>query len=88
MAATFRARVFVTLKESVLDPQGQAVQQTLHSLGHGTIDHVRIGKLIEFSVQAADEPGARKVVDDACRELLVNPVIETYSFEVEAGQKV
>ena len=86
--ASFHARVFVTLKESVLDPQGQAVQQTLHSLGHPDIEGVRIGKLVEMNLAADDEGAARRQVEDYCEQLLVNPVIETYSFELEATQKV
>lgn len=84
MSAQFHARVFVTLKESVLDPQGQAVEQTLRSLGHPDVNGVRIGKLVELNLTAPDEGAARSQVETYCTELLVNPVIESYTFELAA----
>lgn len=80
----FTARVFVTLKESVLDPQGQAVLGALHHMNHEGVSDVRVGKYIEVKLKAADEPAAKKEIDEICNGLLANPVIETYRFEIEA----
>lgn len=85
----YLARVHVRLKESVLDPQGQAVTEALHSMGHSQVGDVRIGRLIELRLDAPDESSARRRVDECCSTLLANPVIETYSFDlaaVEEGQ--
>lgn len=78
---TYQAKVFVTLKEGVLDPQGNAVQQGLRSMGHAVGD-VRVGRYILLNVEAQDESAARAEVDDMCRRLLANPVIEEYVFEL------
>ena len=78
----YLARVHVRLKESVLDPQGQAVTEALHSMGHSDVADVRIGRLIEVQLSAQDESTARQQVEQYCATLLANPVIETYSFEL------
>ncbi len=77
---TYRARVDVRLDANVNDPQGNAVQQGLHALGHEDVRGVRIGKIVELTLQAADVATARERVDRMCHELLVNPIIE--SFEI------
>lgn len=77
------ARVFVTLKRGVLDPQGSAVARSLHSLGYGEVEDVRLGKYIE--VRLRDGAGAedeRKRIDEMCRKLLANTVIEDYQIEL------
>jgi phosphoribosylformylglycinamidine synthase len=76
----FEARVAVTLKEGIADPQGQTIEKALPALGYSGVKNVRVGKLIEFEVDAADEVEAREAVNDMCERLLANPVIE--SFEV------
>ncbi len=80
----WQARVFVTLKRTVLDPQGRTVQGALEVMGYRGVGDVRVGKYMEIAVDAATEGEARSKVDDMCRRLLSNPVIEEYSFEVAA----
>ena len=82
---TYRARVDVRLDANVNDPQGNAVREGLHSLGHEDVREVRIGKIVELTLEAADEEAARERVDRMCRELLANPIIE--SFEIEVTQE-
>ena len=78
-----KAKVHVTLKNGVLDPQGKAVQHALGALGFGEVGDVRIGKYIELDLGNADEGKAREHVDAMCRQLLANTVIENYTIEVE-----
>ncbi len=84
----YLARVHVRLKESVLDPQGQAVTEALHSMGHREVTDVRIGKLIEVQLSAPDESTARGLVSGYVSSLLANPVIETASFELARVEAV
>ena len=77
-------RVFVMPKQEVLDPQGKAIRQSLHALGYGEVDDVRLGKYMELRVRGDDPEQVRARVDDMCRRLLANGVIEEYHFEVEA----
>jgi phosphoribosylformylglycinamidine synthase PurS subunit len=84
-AATFRARVVVRLDANVNDPQGNAVLAGLHSLGHGEVSAVRIGKVIELGLVASDAEAARERVERMCRELLANPTIETFEIAIEEG---
>ena len=76
-----KARVVVTLKKSVLDPQGQAVGRALASLGFGEVQGVRLGKIIELDLDATDPAEARKRVESMCEKLLANTVIEEYRIE-------
>ncbi len=76
------ARVHVTLKPVVLDPQGQAIQGGLHQLGFDGVKGVRAGKYLEVKLEAADKSEAERLVDEMCSKLLANPVIEQYRFEV------
>jgi len=78
----FQAKVYVTLRPSVLDPAGVAVQAGIHHLGYTTVEQVRIGKLIELSLTAPDKTAAQDQLNAICDQLLANPVIETYRFEV------
>lgn len=78
----FQAKVFVTLKEGVLDPQGKAVQNGLASMGYGSVDDVRVGRYILMRVGAEDAHEAERRIDEMCHRLLANPVIEDYRFEV------
>lgn len=82
----YLARVHVSLKESVLDPQGQAVTDALHSMGHPEVNDVRIGKLIEVRLEADSEAQARERITKYCDALLANPVIETYSFTIAVAE--
>ena len=78
-----RAKVYVTPRGSVLDPQGKAVSGALHSLGYGEIEDVRIGKLVEVRLSETDPRTARTRLDEMCRKLLANPIIEDYRIEIE-----
>ena len=77
-----KARVLITLKTGVLDPQGKAVQKALGALGFGGVDRVRQGKVIEIDLAETDETAARATVSDMCDKLLANTVIENYDIEL------
>lgn len=77
-----KARVHVTLKNGVLDPQGKAIQNALGSLGFGGVEGVRQGKYIEIDLAERDEARAREQVERMCRDLLANTVIESYTFDL------
>lgn len=77
-----KARVEVRLKPGVLDPQGKAIGNALAALGFSGIGEVRQGKLIELELAESDPAAARARVEAMCRELLANPVIETYTIEI------
>jgi phosphoribosylformylglycinamidine synthase len=78
-----RARVFVTLKPSVFDPQGHTIAEALHSLGYGGVNGVRQGKYFELDLQARSADEARALAADVADKLLANPVIESYRIEVD-----
>jgi len=77
-----KARVHVRLKSGVLDPQGKAIGNALHSLGFEGVQEVRQGKLIELDLADTDPAAARARVEAMCRQLLANPVIEDYAVEI------
>jgi phosphoribosylformylglycinamidine synthase subunit PurS len=76
-----RATVLVRPKEGILDPQGQAVEQSLRKLGFD-VAHARVGRLVDVEVDASSTDEARQSVDEMCRQLLANPLIESYEVEV------
>ena len=78
-----KAKVFITLKNGVHDPQGEAVRGSLHHLGFTSVENVRIGKYIELNLPSASKESAQQQVKAMCEKLLSNPVIESYSFELE-----
>ena len=78
-----KARIHVSLKTGVLDPQGKAIGNALASLGFTGFGEVRQGKLIEIDIQDSDPAAARGKVEAMCKELLANPVIENYAIELE-----
>jgi len=78
-----KARVHVTLKTGVLDPQGKAIHHALESLRFGGVKDVRQGKFIEIELDETDPKKARASVDDMCAKLLANTVIENYSVEID-----
>lgn len=80
---TWLARIHVLLKPVVNDPQGQAIHQGLRSLGFSRVQSVRAGKYFEVWLEAHDQSEASRTVEEMCRKLLANPVIEDYRFEVE-----
>lgn len=77
-----RAKVHVFLKPGVLDVQGKAVENALHGLGWGDVEHVRVGRTIEFDLKASDAAAAEAEVKQMCEKLLANTVIESYRVEV------
>ncbi|NJL39605.1 MAG: phosphoribosylformylglycinamidine synthase subunit PurS [Leptolyngbyaceae cyanobacterium RM2_2_4] len=89
MTQTYQARIYVTLRPSVLDPAGTAVQSGLKHLGYDNVERVRIGKYVELTLTADDEAAAKQQLDRMCDQLLANPVIENYQFELleTAGAK-
>jgi phosphoribosylformylglycinamidine synthase len=77
-----KARVHVTLKSGVLDPQGKAIQHALGQLGFDGVESVRAGKILELELEDQDPEQARARVDRMCRQLLANTVIENYDIEI------
>jgi phosphoribosylformylglycinamidine synthase PurS subunit len=77
-----KARIHVSLKSGVLDPQGKAIGNALAALGFTGIGEVRQGKLIEIEIAESDREKAREQVEAMCKELLANPVIENYDIEL------
>jgi phosphoribosylformylglycinamidine synthase len=78
----YLARVYVTLKPTVNDPQGLTIKGALHSLGFADVESVRAGKYLEVRLDAKDKKRAEKQLTEMCRKLLANPVIEDYRFEL------
>ena len=78
-----KAKVHVTLKNGVLDPQGKAVQHALESLGFSGVNEVRQGKFIELDLAETDPAKAKDAVEKMCKDLLANTVIENYTVDVE-----
>ena len=76
-------KIFVSLKNGVLDPQGKAIERSLHTLGYTEVGDVRVGKYLEVEVNAASRAEAENRVREMCNKLLANTVIEDYRFEIE-----
>lgn len=76
-----KAKVYVTLKPTLLDAQGRVLQDALHSLGYETVQGVRVGKYLEIELRSNGDTQAQ--VEEMCRKLLANPVIENFRYEVE-----
>jgi len=79
-----KAYVYVSLKKSVLDPQGKTIQGALRKMGYGSVGDVRQGKYFELTLDGADEAAARQQVEKIAREVLANPVIEEFHYTLEA----
>jgi len=82
----YLARVYVTLKPTVNDPQGITILGALHSLGFSDVGSVRAGKYLEVRLDAKDKKQAEKQLTEMCRKLLANPVIEDFRFEMEEAK--
>ncbi|MBD8876517.1 phosphoribosylformylglycinamidine synthase subunit PurS [Roseibium polysiphoniae] len=78
-----KARVIVTLKNGVLDPQGKAIEGALGGLGFGDIDSVRQGKVFDLDLRATDKAAAEAEIAQMCEKLLANTVIENYAIEID-----
>jgi phosphoribosylformylglycinamidine synthase len=79
----FHAKIKVTLRKSILDPAGKAVENALHSINHTSINNVRIGKFIELDISEPDLEKAKLIIDEVSKKILSNPIMEDYSFEIE-----
>ncbi len=79
----YRSRIRITLRPSILDPQGKAVRHAIDTMGVRSIHDVRMGKYIEMMIDEPTPEKARSATDEVCRRLLANPVMEDYSFEIE-----
>ena len=83
----YKAKICITLRLSILDPQGKAVGHALETLGYDTIERVRMGKYVELWVDEATEEAAELAARAACQKLLANPVMEDYSMVLEKIEK-
>jgi phosphoribosylformylglycinamidine synthase subunit PurS len=77
-----KAKIIVTPKKAVVDPQGKTIKSALEHMGYGGIEAVHVGKYLEIEV-SGDREAVRQQIDEACHKLLSNPVIEDYHFELE-----
>ena len=80
-----KVTVYVSPKSTVLDPQGAAVEHAMKSLGHESVEGVRVGKTVTFEMEGSDSPESRAKLDKLCDGLLSNPVIEYFRYEIEEG---
>lgn len=78
-----KAKIYITLKKSVLDPQGITVKHALKSLGFKGIDGVRMGKYVELSLNSKSRKAATKEIENMCKKLLANPIIEEFRYDIE-----
>jgi phosphoribosylformylglycinamidine synthase len=78
-----KAKIIITPKKAVVDPQGKTVQVALEQMGHQGIKAVHVGKYLEIELDGTDKETARKTLDEACHRFLSNPVIEDYRLEIE-----
>lgn len=79
----YHSKILVTLRQSILDPQGKAVEHGMHSLGYGMVRNVRIGKFVELDVDARTREEAETITKEVSQKLLANPVMEDFSFTIE-----
>jgi phosphoribosylformylglycinamidine synthase subunit PurS len=79
----FKANIVITLRPSILDPQGKAVMHALKSLAMNEVRDVRIGRFIELTIESTDKAKAERIAEEACKKLLANPVMEDYAFTLE-----
>ena len=79
-----RVKIFVSLRRGVLDPQGKAIERSLHTLGYHEVREVRAGKYLELEIDAASRDAAELRIREICDRLLANPVIEDFRFEINA----
>ena len=78
----YQATITITLRKSILDVQGKAVEHGIHTMGMTNVGNVRIGKLIHLDIDTTDETAARRITDDACKKILANQVMEDYSYTI------
>ena len=80
-----KAKIIVTPKKAVVDPQGKTVQNALEHMGYKGIGAVHVGKYLEIELPGTDQEAWRRQIDEACQKILSNPVIEDYHYEIAAG---
>lgn len=78
-----KAKIIITPKKAVVDPQGKTVANALTHMGYAGVGAVHVGKYLEIEMTGSDKDAARKQIDEACHKFLSNPVIEDYRFEIE-----
>ncbi len=78
-----RVKIFISFKDGVLDPQGKAVERSLHTLGYREVQEVRMGKYLELNLDVPSRKEAEVRLREMCEKLLANPVIEDYHFEIQ-----
>jgi phosphoribosylformylglycinamidine synthase len=84
----YTSKINISIRKTILDPQGKAVEHSLKSLGFNSIEDTRIGKYIELKINVKTKKEALKISEEACKKLLANPVMEDYTFEVfKNGEK-
>ncbi len=86
--SSYEVRIEVGHRPGILDPQGGVIERALPALGYGNVSRVRVGKSIRLVVEASDEGAARSEVEEMCRRLLANPVIEDYTIELMETETV
>ncbi len=79
----YLSKIKITLRKSILDPQGKAVEHAIGTMNVGSIKDVRMGKYIEMKIDADNESHARTATEEVCKKLLANPVMEDFSIEIE-----
>ncbi len=79
----YLAKINITLRTSILDPQGKAVQHAIASLGMGQVREVRMGKYVEMKISSDDRVEADRIASEACKKLLANPVMENFHYTLE-----
>ena len=84
----YSAQIKITLRKSILDPQGKTVEHSLMSLGYKNIKDTRIGKYIELMLDIDTEEEAKKITEEVCRKLLANPVMEDYEYDIKPAAEV
>ena len=85
---TYKASIRVTLRPSILDPQGKAALHALHQLGFAGVEDVRVGKFIEVRIDAATRDEAERIAGESCARLLANQIMEDFSFDLEVVEPV
>ena len=84
----YSAQIKITLRKSILDPQGKTVERSLMSLGYKNIKDTRIGKYVELMLDIDTEEEAKKITAEVCRKLLANPVMEDYEYDIKPAVEV
>lgn len=79
----FKAEIYISLKKTVADPQGLTIKHALDALNFKEVEEVRFGKLVRIKLKLTDKKEAERKIDEMCKKLLANPVIEEYSFKIE-----